>query len=371
MSISVMGRRNWLRVAAADALAANVLGKAQDSTTGHEEPPGSLVDVGSIRVGHYTDTRRPTGCTVVIFERGAVAGVDVRGSAPGTRETDLLNPINTVERVNAIVLAGGSAFGLDAASGAMRFLEENKMGYRVGTNIVPIVPAAILFDLNIGDGRIRPDEQAGYAACQASSSGTPREGNVGAGAGATVGKLFGFAAAMKSGIGSAAIRVGNSSLVVAAMVAVNAVGDVRHRATGKILAGARTPDGQGFLDSMTQILQGATLQQHRTPGGANTTIGVIATNAVLTKSEASKVAQMAHDGLARTINPIHTAADGDTIFAAATGTATEQADVTTIGSIGAEAMARAVNRAVLAAWGIPGLPAFRDLPWAHSADKRP
>ena len=371
---TVLGRRNWLRtaagIAAADALSLNVLGKAQDSTTGHEEPHGSLVDVGGVRVGQFTDARRPTGCTVVIFERGAVAGVDVRGSAPGTRETDLLNPINTVERVNAILLAGGSAFGLNAASGVMRYLEESHMGFRVGANIVPIVPAAILFDLNVGDGKIRPDEQAGYAACQAASTAAPKEGNVGAGAGATVGKLFGFAGAMKSGTGSASVRVGNSGLVVAAMVAVNAAGDVRHRETGRILAGARAAGGQAFVDSMAQIMMGAMLQGRRAPGGGNTTIGVVATNAVLTKSEATKVAQMAHDGLARTINPIHTAVDGDTIFAAATGTASERADVTTIGSIGAEVMARAVNRAVLAAWGIPGLPAYRDLAWAHGAVTR-
>jgi L-aminopeptidase/D-esterase-like protein len=367
-----MGRRNWLRtaagVAAADALGANVLGKPQDSITGREEPPGSIVDVGGIKVGQHTDARRPTGCTVMIFERGAVTGVDVRGSAPGTRETDLLNPVNTVERVNAILLAGGSAFGLDAASGVMRYLEENRLGYRVGTSIVPIVPAAILFDLNLGDGKIRPDEQAGYAACEAASTSAPKEGNVGAGAGATVGKLFGFANAMKSGLGSASVRIGDSGLVVAAIVAVNAVGDVRHRQSGRILAGARTADGQAFLDSMSQIMQGAMLG--RRAAGGNTTIGVVATNANLTKSEASKVAQMAHDGLARTINPIHTAADGDTIFAAATGSASERADVTTIGAVGAEVMARAVNRAVLMAWSIPGLPAYRDLPWAHGEVKR-
>jgi L-aminopeptidase/D-esterase-like protein len=355
-------------MAAADALAMNVLSKPQDNTTVHEEPPGSIVDVGGIHVGQHTDTRRPTGCTVVIFERGAVAGVDVRGSAPGTRETDLLNPINTVERVNAIVLAGGSAFGLDAASGVMRYLEENRMGYRVGASIVPIVPAAILFDLNVGDGRIRPDEQTGYAACQAASSAAPKEGNVGAGAGATVGKLFGFSNAMKSGIGSASLRIGEAGLVVAAIVAVNAVGDVRHKETGRILAGARSSEGQGFLNSIAQIMQGVTLPHHS--GGGNTTIGIVATNAVLTKSEASKVAQMAHDGLARTINPVHTTADGDTIFAAATGASNERADVTTIGAIGAEVMARAVNRAVLTAWSIPGLPAYRDLPWAHAGNQR-
>ncbi len=319
---------------------------------------GSIVDVAGARVGHYTDTRRPTGCTVVIFEDGAVSGVDVRGAAPGTRETDLLNPLNTVQKVNAILLAGGSAFGLNAAAGVMRYLEENKMGYHVGPVIVPIVPAAILFDLGVGDPKIRPDEHSGYAACEAASNAAPAEGNVGAGAGATVGKMFGMAAAMKSGLGTASVVVPGSELVVGAIVAVNAVGDVRDRETGKIIAGARA-DGEGFRDSMVQILQGATMPRQHV--GAHTTIGIVVTNATLTKAEATKVAQMAHDGLARTINPVHTAADGDTIFAAATGKV--QADVTTIGAIGAEVMARAVNRAVRSAVGLPGLPAHRDLAW--------
>jgi L-aminopeptidase/D-esterase-like protein len=331
-----------------------------------EEKPSSadsIVDVGSLRVGHFTDRRRPTGCTVVIFEGGAVAGVDVRGSAPGTRETDLLNPLNTVEKINAIMLAGGSAFGLDAAGGVMRYLEENKVGFRFGSALVPIVPAAILFDLGLGDPKIRPDEQAGYAACLAASNARPAQGNVGAGAGAAAGMMFGIRSAMKSGIGSASIAVGDSGLVVGAIVAVNPLGDVRDRETGRILAGARA-EGDGFLDCMAQVIQGATLPGHHpVQPGAHTTIGIVATNATLTKSEAAKVAQMAHDGLARTINPVHTSADGDTIFAAATGTASTRADVTTIGAIGAEAMARAVNRAVRSATGIPGLPAHRDLAW--------
>jgi len=210
----------------------------------------------------------------------------------------------------------------------------------------------------VGDPKIRPDEQSGYAACQAATNLTPAEGNVGAGAGATVGKMFGMAAAMKSGLGSAGVAVPNSELVVSAIVAVNAVGDVRDRETGKIIAGARA-DGEGFKDCMTQILQGATMpRQHE---GAHTTIGIVVTNAALTKAEATKVAQMAHDGLARTINPVHTAADGDTIFAASTGSV--KADVTTIGALGAEVMARAVNRAVRSAVGLPGLPANRDLGW--------
>ncbi len=355
------GRRKFLG-AAASITAATAASDRDDKSTGHDPEifPGSIVQAGGVRVGHFTDSRRPTGCTVVIFDRGGVAGVDVRGSAPGTRETDLLNPINTVQRVNAILLSGGSAFGLDAATGVMEYLEEHGQGYRVGANVVPIVPAAILFDLNVGDGKIRPDRRSGYAACQAASDSHVAQGNVGAGAGATVGKFFGLKNAMKSGTGTASIQVG-TELIVGAIVAVNAGGDVRDCRTGRILAGARTPDGRGFLNSMEQILHGRTLSRGEARSGANTTIGVVVTNAVLTKTEATKIAQMAHDGLARTTNPVHTAAEGDTVFAAGTGTVNIRADVTTIGSVAAEVMARAINNAVLTATGIPGFPACRDL----------
>ena len=362
------GRRKFLNsagsvAAASVAVPASLLGR--DSThddRNRELSPGSILDAGDIRVGHFTDNRRPTGCTVILFERGAVAGVDVRGSAPGTRETDLLRPINTVEKVNAILLSGGSAFGLDAATGVMRYLEEKEQGYRVGPIVVPIVPAAILFDLGLGDSRIRPNADAGYAACQSASHQSVEQGNTGAGAGATVGKLFGSKYAMKSGIGTASLRIGGSALIVGAIVAVNAVGDVRDYRTGGILAGARNSDGNGFRDTMREMLEreGGHSGSGRT--GANTTIGVVATNAAMTKTQMTKVAQMAHDGLARTINPVHTAADGDTVFAAATGSANVHGDVTIVGSVAAEAMARAINNAVLAATGIPGYPACRDLP---------
>lgn len=319
------------------------------------EPPfgGSLTDVGNLRVGHYTDARRPTGCTAVLFENGAVAGVDVRGSAPGTRETDLLNPINSVQTINAIMLSGGSAFGLDTASGAMRYLDEHGIGFHVGKIVVPIVPAAILFDLNVGDSSIRPDATAGYKACQAASSGSVPEGNQGAGAGATVGKFFGSEYAMKSGIGTASIKL-PEGLVVAALVAVNAAGDVIDFRSGRILAGARNESGQGFRNTVYQMTRG-----DWKPAGSSghTTIGVVATNAALTKTEATKVAQMAHDGLARTISPIHTPADGDTIFAAATATLHSQTSLTLVGALAAEAIARAVIRAVLTATSIPGYPA--------------
>jgi L-aminopeptidase/D-esterase-like protein len=300
---------------------------------------------------------------VILFDPGAIAGVDVRGAAPGTRETDLLQPMNTVERVNAFVLSGGSAFGLDAATGVMRYLEENRQGFQVGPNIVPIVPAAILFDLGVGDGKIRPDADAGYAACRAAKASNLTEGNVGAGAGATVGKFFDGKCAMKGGLGTASVHVGKTGIVVGAIVAVNAMGDVFDVRNGKILAGALSSDRMQFRDSAAQIASGALLTPntaHEVPG-ANSTIGIVATNATMTKTQMSKVAQMAHDGLARSINPVHTAADGDTIFAAATGTSSK-ADVTTIGVAAAEAMAQAVRRAVLCATSIPGFLAHRDLP---------
>jgi L-aminopeptidase/D-esterase-like protein len=329
-----------------------------DTTRTSEEAHGSITDVGGIRVGHFTDTRRPTGCTVVIFNRPAVAGVDVRGPAPGTRETDLLNPINTVQHVNAILLSGGSAFGLDAASGVMRYLEEHGLGFRMGSIVVPIVPAAILFDLNIGDPKIRPNAESGYAACQSASDVNVSEGNVGAGAGATIGKLFGMHSAMKGGIGTASLKIGKTGLIVGAIVAVNAVGDVLDPKAGNILAGARTLEGNRFRNSMAQIIGG-----HRKEArpGENSTIGVVATNAALNKNQAARMARMAQDGLARTINPIHTDLDGDTLFAASTGMSHIEADLTTIGSVAAEVVARAVLRAVLAATGIAGYPAHRDL----------
>ncbi len=356
------GRRKFLGAAASLAAANAALGR--DYKSADREPqlfPGHIAEVGGIRVGHFTDSRRPTGCTVLIFEGGAVAGVDVRGSAPGTRETDLLKPINTVQRVNAILLSGGSAYGLNAAAGVMQYLEEQREGYRVGPHVVPIVPAAILFDLNIGDGKIRPDHKSGYAACQAASSAHVVQGNVGAGAGATVGKFFGLKNAMKSGLGTASLQVG-TDLTVGALVAVNAIGDVLdYRTHHRILAGARTPDGRGFVNSKEKILQGALLERKRAVAGEHTTIGVVATDAALTKAEATKIAQMAHDGLARTINPIHTAADGDTIFAAGTGKSVVRADVTTIGAAASEVMARAINNAILNATSIPGYPAYRDI----------
>ena len=318
--------------------------------------------MAGIRVGHHTDARRPTGCSVVLTEAGAVGGVDVRGAAPGTRETELLSPVNAVEQVHAVLLAGGSAFGLDAAGGVMRWLEERGVGVRVGPAVVPIVPAAILFDLWVGDASVRPDASAGYAACVAASGDAPAQGCVGAGAGASVGKLFGIARAMKGGIGTASIKVGG--ITVGALVAVNAIGDVIDPANGRVLAGARTEDGAALLGSMQALLRGEVPPPLQ--AGMATTIGVVATDAVLTKAQAQKLAQMAHDGLARSINPVHTLTDGDTLFALATGASGLTGHVTLLGAVAAEVMAAAVVNAVLNATGLSGaglptLPAARDL----------
>lgn len=322
---------------------------------------GSITDVAGIEVGHFTDSRRPTGCSVVIARGGAVGGVDVRGAAPGTRETDLLSPTNTVNTVHAVLLSGGSAFGLDAAGGVMRWLDEHGIGLDVGPARVPIVPAAVLFDLMVGDARIRPDAAAGYAACGAASAQSPAEGNVGAGAGAMVGKVFGHERAMKGGIGTASVRVGD--VTVGALVACNALGDVVDPDTGAVIAGARTADGKALLDTRRALLAG------HAPipilAGTNTTIGVVATDAKLTKAQANRLAQVAHDGLARTINPVHTVADGDTLFALATGKAATHPGMMVLATMAAEAVARATVRAVLAARGLKdnGLhfPAARDL----------
>jgi len=310
-----------------------------------------ITDVAGIKVGHFTDRQGITGCTVVLCEGGAVGGVDVRGSAPGTRETDLLRPLNLVQEVHAVVLSGGSAYGLDAASGVMRWLEEHGIGFHVGVGVVPIVPAAVLFDLTIGDPKARPDAAAGYQACQDATDGPVAEGSVGAGTGATVGKLLGPRFATKSGLGTASVRIGKG-VVVGAIVAVNAFGDVVDPESGTIIAGTREPLGKGFVNTV-KLMQGNLGQT--VLAFANTTIGVVATDAFLTKEGANKVAQMAHDGLARTIRPVHTMFDGDTIFALATGQ--KKADVNIVGAFAAEVFAQAILRAVRAARPAAGLPA--------------
>jgi L-aminopeptidase/D-esterase-like protein len=324
----------------------------------------TLTAVEGIKVGSVTLSERPTGCTAILFKEGTTGGVDVRGGAPGTRETDLLNPVNNVQIVNAISLAGGSAFGLDAASGVMKWLDEKNIGYPVGASgVVPIVPAAILFDLGFGGNpKIRPGADCGYKAAALASDAPVEEGNVGAGAGATVGKSGGGGRGgagggpMKAGIGSAAIRMPNG-LVVAAIVAVNAVGDIIDPWTGRVVAGARGADGK-LLDAR-RLLRGEGLREGR--AGENTTIGLVATNAKLTKVQAQKMAQMAHDGYARAISPVHTPGDGDTIFSAATGTWDGTASYGQIGSLAAEVMADAIVRAATQAASSHGLPSAREM----------
>jgi L-aminopeptidase/D-esterase-like protein len=325
----------------------------------------AITDVRGIEVGHAQDEEALTGCTVILCRRGAVAGVDVRGGAPGTRETDLLDPVNLVQKVHAIVLAGGSAYGLDAASGVMRYLEEQKIGFNTGVAKVPIVPAAILYDLNIGRADVRPDAAMGYRAAASASSTAPEEGNAGAGMGASVGKMFGLSLAMKAGVGTASMEVGGG-VVVGALVAVNAWGDVVDPQTSQIIAGLRSgkvgPLRVGKKDQFAD-----TLVMMKSPVGrgvlglasrGNTVIGMIATNAKLTKAQATKVAQMAQDGVARTIRPAHTMLDGDVIFAVATGA--KNADVSTVGAFAAEAMAEAITRAVRMAASIGNLPGLAE-----------
>jgi L-aminopeptidase/D-esterase-like protein len=336
-------------------------GPAPASGAGNTTAGKGLTAVAGVKVGHFTLSERPTGCTVIVVDgAGATGGVSQRGGAPGTRETDLLDPLNMVDRVNAIVLSGGSAYGLDAAQGAVRFLEEKGVGWRVGAaGVVPIVPAAILFDLGFGgSAKIRPTAECGYKAAGAATDGAVQEGNVGAGAGATVGKMGG--GAMKAGVGSAA-RVMPNGLVVAAIVAVNAAGDVIDPETGRVVAGARSRDGRTLADVRQLLRSGALSQAAPPPAGRNTTIAVVATNARLDKAQASRMALMADDGLARAIAPSHTLGDGDTVFSLATGRFTGDANISVIGALAADALAEAIVRAAVFARSSGGLPAARDL----------
>lgn len=344
---------------------------ATAAQTGGSDRGKGLTDVPGIRVGHFTLSRRPTGCTVVLIDGdGAAAGVSQRGAAPGTRETDLLDPLNMVEKVNAIVVSGGSAFGLDAAQGVMRYLEEKNIGFKTSAGVVPIVPAAVIFDLPfVADPKTRPTADCGYKAATAATNGPVREGNVGVGAGATVGKLGGFEQAnpeirpMKSGVGSTSITLPNG-LVVGAMVVVNAVGDVIDPTTGQVVAGARNANGT-LADARKLLRNGAKITAPRP--GENTTIAIVATNAKLTKVQAGRLALMADDGLARAINPSHTMGDGDTVFGLATGSWNGAVDLTTIGALAADLVAEAIVRAATQADSLGGLPSARQL---HTVPQR-
>ena len=315
-----------------------------------ELAPGSLTDVLGLRVGHASDLQALTGCSVVLCGEGVRASCVVRGLAPGTRETDLLRAGTLVDSVHAILLTGGSAFGLAAADGVMRYLEQQGVGYDVGGVRVPIVPGAVLFDLGIGNPGVRPDAAMGYSACQAATDAAGSQGNTGAGTGATVGKVLGVEFATKGGLGTVSLRAGD--LIVAAMVAVNAVGDVIDPSSGRIVAGARRADGRGYADisRLLRIQSG----QPPTPLG-NTVIGVVATNARLDVAQLRDLASAGHDGLARAIRPAHTLYDGDTIFSLATGVV--EANPLLLGDLAAEAVSLAILNGVLAAQAAGGLPA--------------
>lgn len=310
-----------------------------------------ITDIPGIRVGHDTNLEAGTGCTVILCDTPATGGVDVRGGAPATRETDLLRPMNLVDGINAVVLTGGSAFGLDAASGVMRYLEERGIGHDTGVARVPLVPAAAIFDLACGSATIRPDASAGYRACEQASNGTIAQGSVGAGTGATVGKMAGPSSMMKGGLGSASMLLADDT-IVGAIVAVNALGDIVDPQTQHVIAGARNPDGSGFLTA--------------NPFG-NTTIAVVATSAALTREQANKMAQMAHNGMAQAIRPAHTMFDGDTVFALALGPTSQQLhdsplaaiQISTIGAAAATTLARAIVKAVRNATTLHGVPAVQ------------
>jgi len=313
----------------------------------------NLCDVPGVLVGHATHTEGHTGCTAVIFEGqdGAVVGVDVRGSSPGTRETDRLGPVGAVRPTHALLLTGGSAFGLSAVDGVVRFLEEKEVGLDMGVARIPLVSAAVLFDVVVGDPAVRPDAAMGYEAASAATSGDFAQGSVGAGTGATVGKVLGMDRAMKGGLGSASAHL-DGGLIVGALAAVNAFGEVRDPQTRKVLAGPRLEDGT--LGDTVELLPEAAARW-----GESTTLGIVATNAHLSKPQVSKVAQMAHDGLARAVYPVHTTVDGDVVFAASVGMVEAGPDV--VGAWGARVLEEAIVRAVLAAEGVPGLPAARDM----------
>lgn len=315
--------------------------------------PIAFTDIDGIEVGHAQHLEAATGCTVILCRDGATAGVDVRGGAPGTRETDLLEPMNLVQKIHAVMLAGGSAFGLDAAAGVMQYLEEKQIGFDVGVTRVPIVCGAVLFDLMIGDCHIRPDKSMGYAACLNAGKDCP-QGNVGAGTGATVGKILGMDRAMKSGLGACAVQVGQ--LKVGALVAVNCLGDVIDPQTGEQLAGLLREDR--VTQANTEEIMIAMYAEKRNLFSGNTTLGVVATNACLDKAQATKLASMAHNGYARTMRPSHSMVDGDTIFALATGSVS--AELSVVGLLAARMVERAVVSSVHNASSLCGLKSYAD-----------
>jgi L-aminopeptidase/D-esterase-like protein len=360
-----MKRRDFVALLGASTYIRDLAAEAESTRS------GSITDVAGLKVGHATRIDRPTGCTVLLADDGAIGAVDQRGGAPGTRETDLLNPINAVEKINAIVLSGGSAYGLSTADGVVKYLEEKGQGYPVGPSregrVVPIVPAAILMDLGFGgDWKIRPTAQDGYKACEAAAASNkpPEQGSVGAGAGATIGKLLGMGRSMKGGFGTASVRLPNG-IVIGAMVATNSVGDIWDHIRGTPVAGARTEDGKGLADVMKLMREGKLPIEHSLRA-ENTAIGVIATNADLTKTQLSKVTQMSTDGFGLAIRPVHTPFDGDTIFGVATGKLKLPAQsremlIAVIGALAADTMARAIVSSVTHAKGTSQVPSVSEL----------
>ncbi len=329
------------------------------------ERSGSITDIPGIRVGHTTDLEHATGCTVVLCPQGTVGGVDVRGSAPGTRETDLLRPGNLVNEVHAVLLSGGSAYGLDAASGIMRYLEEKGTGNEIGQVVVPIVPGAIIFDLGLGSSSVRPTADDGYNACQSAASGEVEEGTVGAGTGATVAKALGLRHAVKGGLGTCSRDLGDG-LVVSAIAVVNAWGDVVDPETCRVIAAPSTEDDNGFHSTVELMASPPTERPQETQetSGGNTTIGVLATNASLSKEQANKLAERGQDGVALSVRPSHTMVDGDTVFALATGAwpgEVNRTQLTRLGAVAALVMAQAVIRGVTQASGLAGVPSVREL----------
>jgi L-aminopeptidase/D-esterase-like protein len=323
----------------------------------------AITDVPGIRVGHASDFKALTGCTVILCEEGAAGGMDIRGDATGTRQTDALNPLHVVDRIHGVLLSGGSSFGLDAAGGVMTFLEENGKGFDVIKTKVPIVPAAVIFDLGIGDFRLRPDLRMGYEACLHASK-RVEQGSVGAGTGATVGKLFGIDRAMKGGLGTSSIR-GPNGVIVGALAVVNAFGDVFDPESNRILAGARSSKGSfRFSNSPMRMRKGVSRKPFGAPvlsgpANFNTTLGIVATNANLSKRECHQVAQLSQSGLAKVITPIHTTFDGDLVFAISYGK--KRADVNTVGLLGEAALIESVKRAIMEADGFGIVPAFKDI----------
>jgi L-aminopeptidase/D-esterase-like protein len=321
---------------------------------GKKEMASAITDVKGIRVGHADNREALTGCTVILCEDGAIGGVEIRGSATGTRQIDSLYPVHMVQQVHGILLTGGSSFGLDAAGGVVRFLEERGKGFEVGVTHVPIIPTAVIFDLIIGDHRVRPDADMAYEACLHASDGTVEEGSVGVGMGATVGKLFDLERACKGGVGTASLK-GKEGVVVGALVAVNALGDVVDEKTRKLLAGLRDEKGKSLVSSAELLRQGIWKEKF----GSNTTLGVVATNVALTREDVIKVAQLANNGLAKVISPVNTTHDGDIVFALSVGQ--QEGNVNHVGALAEAAIMEAVKRAVIKADGFGILPAYRDL----------